>query len=70
MISPLPVLDETMASVGYWGSDIIAFQTAAWSRSANVKAMGLTNLADDYYNPSFIYPVCRQAIQILNPSAR
>lgn len=71
VVTALPVLDETQASVGYWGDAYSSWQTARWARGAEgVKAMGMTNLADDYYHPTFIYPVCRQAIQILNPAAR
>ncbi len=70
MIAALPVLDETQASVGYWDDKYIAWEAARWSRGTDVKALGMTNLTDDYYNPSFIYPVCRRAIQILNPAAR
>jgi len=70
MMAALPVLDESQASVGYWGAQYATWETARWSRAAEVKAMGMTNLYDDYYHPSFIYPVCRQAIQILNPAAK
>lgn len=71
MIAALPVLDETQASVGFWGNTYSTWQVARWARVTDgVKAMGMTNLADDYYHPTFIYPVCRQAIQILNPAAR
>ena len=70
MMAELPVLDETQASVGYWGTDYSSWDVARWSRASQVKAMGLTNLYDDYYHPAFIYPVCRGAIQLLNPAAR
>ena len=71
MFAALPVLDETQASVGFWGDKYSAWETARWTRTADgVTAMGMTNLADNYYHPTFIYPVCRQAIQILNPAAR
>lgn len=70
MLAALPVLDETKADVGHWGAGYSTWEVARWSRASQVKAMGMTNLYDDYYNPSFIYPVCRGAIQILNPAAR
>ena len=70
VIAPLPMIDETQASVGYWGTDYCAWLAARWARTANVAALGLYNLTDDYYNPTFIYPVARGAIQILNPAAK
>jgi len=70
MMAALPVLDPTQASVGYWGNTYASWDVATWSRASKVAAMGMTNLADDYYNPSFVYPVCRQAMQLLNPSAK
>lgn len=70
VMAALPVLDPTQAGVGYWGSDYASWLTARWARANNVAAVGLLNLSDDYYHPSFIYPVCRGAIQILNPAAK
>lgn len=70
VMSSLPVLDPTQASLGYWGNAYSSWLTARWARTAKVAAIGLVNLYDDYYNPTFIYPVCRGAIQILNPAAR
>lgn len=70
VMTSLPVLDPTKAGVGYWGEDYSSWQTARWARTAEVSALGLTNLNDDYYNPDFIYPVSRGAIQILNPAAK
>lgn len=69
-VAALPVLDETQASVGYWGDNYSSWVLARWSQNGPVAAMGLLNLRDDYFNPSFIYPVCREAIQILNPAAK
>lgn len=70
VITSLPVLDPTKADLGYWGDDYSSWLTARWARTSEVSAIGLTNLSDDYYNPDFIYPVCRRAIQILNPAAK
>lgn len=70
VVAALPVLDETQGSVGYWGDEYSSWLTARWARTAEVTAIGLYNLRDDYFNPAFIYPVCRGAIQILNPAAR
>ena len=71
VMTALPSLDPTQSSVGFWGEDYSSWEAARWCRGAEgVKAMGMTNLADDYYHPSFIFPVCRRAIQILNPAAR
>lgn len=70
VIAPLPVIDASKASVGYWGSDYTAWLAARWVRTAAPVALGLFNLTDDYYNPTFIYPVARGAIQLLNPAAR
>lgn len=70
VITSLPVLDPAKDKVGYWGDDYSSWLTARWARTSEVSAIGLTNLADDYYNPEFIYPVCRRAIQILNPAAK
>ncbi len=70
VMTSLPVLDPTKADLGYWGTDYSSWLTARWARTAEVSAIGLINLSDDYYNPDFIYPVCRGAIQILNPAAK
>ena len=71
VMTSLPVLDPTQASLGYWaGGKYSSWETARWARTSTVCAVGLTNLYDDYYNPDFIYPVCRGAIQILNPAAK
>ena len=70
VMTSLPVIDPTKADLGYWGNDYSSWVTARWARTADVSAIGLTNLSDDYYNPDFIYPVCRGAIQILNPAAK
>lgn len=70
VMSSLPVLDPTKATLGYWGGEYSSWLTARWARTAEVSAIGLINLNDDYYNPDFIYPVCRGAIQILNPAAK
>lgn len=70
VIAPLPGTDANGNAVGTWGSSYASWKAAEWSRGANVAAMGVTNLNDDYYNPTFIYPVCRGAIQILNPAAK
>lgn len=71
VVTSLPSLDPAQPDAGFWGDKYSSWETARWCRSAEgVKAMGMTNLADDYYNPSFIFPVCRRAIQILNPAAR
>lgn len=70
VMTSLPVLDPTKADLGYWGGEYSSWLTARWARTASVSAIGLVNLNDDYYNPDFIYPVCRGAIQILNPAAK
>lgn len=70
VVTSLPVLDPTQASTGFWGSDYSSWVAARWARTAPVCALGLYNLSDDYYNPGFIYPVARGAIQRLNPAAR
>lgn len=70
VMTSLPVLDPTKADLGYWGSNYSSWVTARWARTTTLSAIGLTNLSDDYYNPDFIYPVCRGAIQILNPAAK
>lgn len=70
VMAALPVLDANQASVGMWGDSYASWKVAAWARGAEVKAVGLTNLADDYYDPNFSYKVCRTAIQILNPAAK
>lgn len=70
VIAQLPVLDETKASLGYWGSDYSSWLTARWASANKVAAIGLYNLYDGYFNPSFIYPAARGAIQILNPAAK
>lgn len=71
MMAALPVLDENQASVGYWGDKYSSWQMAMWCNGAVVaNAAGVTNLADDYYDPHFSYKVCRGAIQLLNPAAK
>lgn len=70
VVASLPVLDPTQASLGYWGDNYSSWLTARWARANAVSAVGLLNLTEDYYNPSRIYPVCRGAIQILNPAAK
>lgn len=71
VLAPLPVLDTAQESVGHWTGGYTACESALWSRAQdNVVAFGMTNLYDGYFNPSFIYPVCRQSIQILNPAAK
>lgn len=70
IIAALPVLDESQASVGHWGDDYSSWLAARWARNGAVCALGLYNLSDDYYNPQFVYPVCRGAIQALNPAAK
>lgn len=71
MLAPLPVLAPSQASVGHWTSGLAAVETARWTRAQdNVAALGMTNLYDGYFNPAFIYPVCRQAMQTLNPAAK
>ena len=67
----LPVLDAAQASVGYWNNGYASVGTARWARQADgVRAIGMTNLYDGYYNTAFQYPACRAAIQTLNPSAK
>lgn len=70
VMTSLPVLDPTKSGLGYWGDEYSSWQTARWARTADISAIGLINLNDDYYNPDFIYPVSRGAIQILNPAAK
>ncbi|MDE6326948.1 MAG: hypothetical protein K2L91_00300 [Duncaniella sp.] len=70
VMTSLPVLDPANADLGYWGADYSSWLTARWARTADVCAIGLMNLSDDYYHPEFIYPVCRGAIQMLNPAAK
>lgn len=70
IVAQLPVLDEGKASVGYWGKDYSSWLAARWARNGAVCALGLFNLSDDYYNPQFVFPVCRGAIQTLNPAAK
>lgn len=71
MMASLPVLDANQASVGYWGTRYSSWLMAAWCNGAVVtNAAGVTNLADDYYDPHFSYKVCRGAIQRLNPAAK
>lgn len=70
IVAQLPVLDPTQADLGYWGSDYSSWVAARRCRVLPVGALGLLNLSDDYYQPAFIYPVCRGAIQILNPAAK
>ena len=70
VMAALPVLDANQASVGKWGDSYSSWKAAEWARGADVCALGLTNLADDYYDPNFTYKVCRTAIQILNPAAK
>ncbi len=70
VMTSLPVLDPAQADLGYWGSEYSSWITAHWARTASVSAISLANLYDDYYNHEFIYPVCRGAIQILNPAAK
>ncbi|MCC8113393.1 MAG: glycoside hydrolase family 18 [Bacteroidales bacterium] len=70
VVAPLPGTDANGNAVGTWGSTYTSWDAAEWSRGASVTALGLTNLANDYYNPTFIYPVSREAIQILNPAAK
>lgn len=70
VMTSLPVLDPTKTDLGYWGNDYSSWVTARWARTTDLSAIGLINLSDDYYNPDFIYPVCRGAIQILNPAAK
>ncbi len=70
LLGYLPSLDPTKAKQGFWGADYSSWLMARWARTADVSAIGLYDLADDYYNPSFIYPVTRGAIQRLNPAAK
>lgn len=70
-LAPLPLLDPAQASVGHWRDGFTACEIARWTRGrSEVTALGMTNLYDGYFNPAFIYPVCRQAMQILNPAAK
>lgn len=69
VLAPLPGTDSAGNAVGNWGNSYTAWDVATWTRTSSVGAMGLTNLNNDYYNPTFIYPVCRGAIQKLNPAA-
>lgn len=69
VMAAVPVLDPTQASVGYWGEKLSSHEAARWAAANGLKGLGLQNIADDYYNPTFIYPVTRTAIQVLNPSA-
>lgn len=43
---------------------------AKWAAHNNVAAVGMKKVQNDYYNPSFIYPVVRAAIQTINPSIK
>ncbi len=70
VLAHLPVLDETKADLGYWGNDYSSWLTARWASVNNVAAMGMLNLYDGYFNPTFIYHAARGAIQILNPAAK
>lgn len=69
VMAAVPVLDPAQASVGYWGDKLSSHEAARWAAANGLRGLGLMNIADDYYNPSFIYPVTRTAIQVLNPSA-
>lgn len=69
VMSYVPVLDPAQAAVGYWGKKLASHETARWAAAHSLSGLGLVNIADDYYNPTFIYPVTRTAIQVLNPSA-
>lgn len=70
VIAPLPGTDAANNPVGKWGDNYTSWEVARWARSTELGAVGLTNLYQDYYNPTFIYPVCRQAIQLLNPAVK
>lgn len=69
VMTAVPVLDPTQAAVGYWGDKLSSHEAARWAAANGLKGLGLQNISDDYYNPTFIYPVTRTAIQVLNPSA-
>lgn len=69
VLAYVPVLDPTKTDLGYWNGEYSSWLAARWARNGAVCALGLLDISDDYYNPSFIYPVTRGAIQILNPSA-
>lgn len=71
MIAPLPVLDKNEPTIGYWGNQYSSWLMAMWTNGAVIAdGAGVTNLADDYYDPHFSYKVCRGAIQRLNPAAK
>ena len=70
VIAPLPGFDAANNPVGKWGDQYTSWAVARWARSTEIGAVGFTNLYNDYYNPTFIYPVCRQAIQLLNPAVK
>ena len=72
VMTALPVLDKNQATVGYWGTNYTAVTVARWMRNSadGVSALGMTNLYDGYYNTTFQYPVCRVAIQTLNPASK
>lgn len=71
MMAALPVLDKNEPTIGFWGSNYSSWQMAMWCNGAVVaNGAGVTNLADDYYDPHFSYKVCRGAIQRLNPAAK
>ena len=70
VMAPLPGFDAANNPVGKWGDQYTSWAVARWARSTEIGAVGFTNLYNDYYNPTFIYPVCRQAIQLLNPAVK
>lgn len=43
---------------------------AAWLRSANVAGVGVQNVQNDYFDPTFTYPHVRAVIQAANPNIK
>lgn len=68
-------LDKDDTTTGYWSNGERALPSMAeWVNSSHsgfsIVGMGIYGVSNDYYNPDLIFPVTRNAIQILNPSLK
>ena len=68
-------LDKADVKTGYFSNKTTAIKSAApWVASAHngysIVGLAVENMATDYFNPAFVYPNIRVAINTINPNIK
>ena len=67
-------LDATDTKTGYWGNSYAALGAAKYCAAVHdgytMAGLALKNIGNDYYHANFVYPVVREAINIVNPTVQ